>query len=851
MNTGPSQPEEVTENIEKVNWDKRSNVKWQELSENQWNDFWQHIHRKDIAAKMRKTENPQDPNDPSYGEPPTIRDLISKETPEDIMDWVKLIDRAHQSVGLMSSTDKEGDRLRFFSHNGDIQPPKDHMGEQAFQFYEQSMEKYANGEIAPPFTRDKVQSLYDLFKKIEEDLTSSPKWQEFWDDIRENRRDSLISLSEEDHLKGRLTDLRRQYVNAFPDEHGITDEKVLNYHNISRDQIISEIYGEDGKENATEETLDYLVNGKIAELQQQMFSAYRFKMFNQTTFTDRLEGETDNQYKMREFRCQDFLQQVNKLMRTQGPDEIYKTLHDELGEKLTDEVEQAVNKAREQVQSGMGLNDVAMSIAEEIQRLRKSKEYEYLGEEGVKILDTLSNLRHDCINLQEAVDSAMQEAMESFLPQHGLGQSKRTIELAREAVEKIQQSKAYQSLSVIGPQVITNHFMSHDALTRLYKQATKMKAEYFYQHIPDDFEMLNSNKDGLKWVENLRSRRDIIKEMYTMVKNDETKFSKRSGIARFFGIKNSSKKHEVLSKLQKMYIDAFKQDLQGMPLELAQQRLQEMKTDPMFKPVASSTMKQLFSNRKEEMKTQMKECEKLVAKRASQQQTQSSTQDQETGTPYDKDHRKSQVFECANSMLDQLKDKLQNEFKGLNFDESKLETQPEIQIHYDDLEVMLRDPKQHTALIEQLIKMEDLQERNKMIEHLYMSSFDTQDEDANILNLFRLSDVKEDIIRGQLQDLYMDTLEQQWTQKAATLTNSEHQNGLSVEQVDQLYNEVIAPAYDTPILTFNVSDKAEKAIKQKLDAQVEKLQGLCKDRQDFQHVFDEKQESQRRSGSKM
>jgi len=806
--------------------DMRSKINWEELTTEEWNDYFRFEHTKTIEAEITKRgEGFREQVKQEFGPSPTIQEILGngKTLPTNTMDWIKTIGHAHKQAGLNLASEKEGDRLRYFSHNSHIQPPIEHFGAQALSIRDVTKNLYDEGILAPPWTREKVKGLHKRFQQISKDLTTDPEWEQYWNAFRANHEAQLMDLCANDYMKSELNMLRSEYVREHPNENGITDEKVLNASGIESKEAFLQAYKD---RRLKENDWPQVVNDKMADLQQQMLQAYRFKLFSKCTFLEREPDETDNQYMMREFRVQDFLQQLNKNMRKietgqSSVDDVYHDVQQQLDTKLQANADSAIKSAKTNVKNGMRLVNAIDILDKEIEKYRKSKEVEYLGQEGQDKLTQMTDYKNKLQSMEDRINSEIDKINDATLPGKKIDQN-HLIKIIKQSAIELTESVEAKALPEIGIDALRNSIASPDAIDNLYRMANTKRAENFYQFIQnDDLRQVNNAQVGLGWITNLRAKREVIQEMYDMVVKDNKTFKEPSGLAKFFGIKASPKKHKTLKHLQKLYLDTLQEDMSLLKQEdssnqnLINEKFANLENETIAKTVPPSTFGKVLSNAfsgfislfggktdKSKLKVRIQDIKAVVN---NPQSTEASSIDIERNDELKSDlekrthHRRQQTIDISDELVKQL--------ENLKDSLPELENEPEqvvIVINTEEkaqqceLTEMMNNPTQRTNLIEKINAIPDITERKVMIENLYNKTFSQQQGDI-VLNASSLND-RFTNMRTMMQDLYLQAIKEDWSAQAQQTLDKNPNRPLSQEEAEEIYEQCIIQEFNSDIL---------------------------------------------------
>jgi len=811
--------------------DMKSKINWTELSEEEWDDYFKFQHTKAVESEITKRgEGFREQVKQEYGPTPTIQSVLGndKTLPSSTMDWIKIIGQAHKHEGLNLNSEKEGDRLRYFSHNSHIQPPIEHFGAQALSIREVTQDLHDKGILAPPWTKDKVEGLHKRFQQISKDLTDNPEWTQHWTDFRSNNDAQIMDLCANDYMKSELNMLRSLYVKEHPTENGISDEKILKASGIeSKEAFLQEYKDTRLKENDWPQVVD----AKMADLQQQMLQAYRFKLFSKCTFLERGPEETDNQYMMREFRVQDFLQQLNKNMRKietgqSSVDNIYHEVQQQLSTKLQGNVDSSIKIAKTNVKDGMRLINAIAILDKEITKYGKSKEVSYLGQAGQDTLAQLSEYRDKLQAMENRINLEVEKINDATLPGKDIDQN-HLIALIKQSAKDLIESDEAKNLPEIGIDALRNSIASPDAVDNLYHMANTKRAEHFYQFIENnDLRQVNNPQVGLGWITNLRAKREVIQKMYDMVLADNTNFKKPSGAAKFFGIETSSKKQKTLKTLQKLYLDTLQEDMSLLKQEdqnnqsIIDEKFSNLENETIAKTTPPSTFGGVLSNAfsgvikffggktdKSELKNKIQHIQTVVN---NPQSIDASSVDMDIeGLDMEQriHHRRRQTIDISDELVKQL-EQLQTDLPDINTDPEQvvIVINTEEKVQQCELTEMMNDPNQRASLIEKINSIADIPERKVMIENLYSKTFSQQQGDI-VLKSSGLND-RFTNIRTTMQDLYLQTIREDWSaQVQQTLDGNAHQS-LSQEEAEEIYEQCVIQEFNSEIL--NPSTQAQQ-----------------------------------------
>lgn len=828
-----------------TDWEKakKAGVDWGSLTTEDWIDFLDYEHTAFVKAQMSKPNADQNPY--TYEDQRvTMEDIIGKgkTKPTTIFDYIKLISHIHKKTGLMTQTSKEGDRLRFFSHNSELQPPPNVLGPRALSWRKKAKDIHAKGIAAPPWTIEKVNALYTQFDQLSRDLTESPEWAEYWSDfrLREEQSGQLKSLCQEDYIKSQLITLRKQYVDAHPDECGITDEKVMSAANTSREQMLQDYEKEVIKLGGWDKAYDK----QISDMQQQMLAAYRFKLFSSCEFVPKQPDETPNQHKMRQFRIQDFLQQLNKNMRKIESGEItvdkcYLNVKKQLEGKLDKDIATALENAKDSIRRGTDLDSVISNLESEITRAQQSKEAVFLGEAGQEKIIELKEYQQKLIGFRDLVNKEMETISQAFLPTTDKSQSSVIKRQIADSAQRIIESDEFSALPEIGSYALENAIQGPAAIDKLYESGIKVRTDHFYNRfIPDEVDTLLSASDGIQWIENLRTRREVIEKLYSQVKEDNENFKKPNRAARFFGVKASSKKNEVLKKLQTAYMDTLEEDMLELYRtnpKLAQEKISHIQNRDIGKAAPSNNFGKVLGNafsplvkffggktEKSNVKDRVSNINEKVKK------VKSVDKPQEDSHP-EMSHRRSVCENLSSEFLEELRTKLKEnpDIQKVHVDPpSSSEPGPEKTM--SEMIEMVADTNQHKSLLGEILKIKDPHERMGVASQLFSQTFATSQGDVMLTNLEL--DMRFQKLRNSLQDVYIDGIQETWKiaakEKLESAPEINGQQYLTREDADEIMNDIILPELDSEIMNMGTSQRLS-SIATELKFQKQQLFSMC------------------------
>lgn len=808
-------------------WKKeKKSVEWDTLSETEWNDYFSYLHatavEKQISLEKDISEKRRAEILNAAGKPKTIRDIIGKDKPSGIFDWIKIIRFAHERDGLQLTSAKIGDRLRFFSHNGDIQPPMDHFGPIALSFKNAAKEMYDSGAISPPWEKDKVQKMYTRFSQLAKDLTQDPQWNAYWQDLKINHQEELKALVIDDHLDTQMHIFRRAFQEAHPEvTSNITDKRVLEHAGYSSVEAFKEEFRKSIEE--PENKWNEMIDNKISDLQQQMLQSYRFKLFSSCQYLQKLPNENDTAYKMREFRVQDFLQQLNKNMRSieasdkspkEAVEEVYEKVHQQLTDKLQNTIEHNIKTAKENIKTGTSLENAIATLDKELDKALKSKEVAFLGNEAQPNVDKLIRYKEKLEALQKLIDNNLNEIALAELPGQ---QSKREslINKIKAAAHNIAQSEELKALPEVGKVALMNTISSEDAIERIYNNANQKRAEHFYNTFvkTGKTDELGNKETGLGWIKSLRARRDVLQIMHEMALKDKETFKPRSGFAQFFGVKSTKQQQKALETMQDLYFEALHKDLRKMKEDgpqndgLVKAKIESLSNESIAKVTPSSNFGKVLGNAFNGLikffggKTdQSKRDAKIDGIRNSvlepRKEVDATSVEMDVTTPLEQTEHRERTQTISKELISELEQHFSLGSRGSEQEEVVIVIKAKPQ--KCELSRMMQDPGERQNLYGRLQTITDLDERKVMIERLYNETFDNSQGDLRLSS--QSLDNRYKNIRVMLQDLYLGAMQEDWQAQVKDLREQRDYQPLTEEEAMQIYQDCIMPEFNSQIL---------------------------------------------------
>lgn len=233
---------------------------------------------------------------------------------------------AHKAAGILTEASQAGERVRFFSKNGPKLAKISELGAGANQFIHDAIRYFANGTLSPPFSKDNISDIYKLYANIDKDLMGDP-----------NGTDAQKAQHQE------WQTFWQKQQQDYP-----------------------------------------ALNAQLTTVQQEILAAYRFKTLSLTTFKPNGAKSTQQD----EVRAQDFLQEINKKMRSQlSPADAYVDLLENFSKRFAHDLDSMVDRLGNAAKNKdwENFNQVFMQI-------QKDKCYQYLGPVAEKMLfSTLRN----------------------------------------------------------------------------------------------------------------------------------------------------------------------------------------------------------------------------------------------------------------------------------------------------------------------------------------------------------------------------------------------------------------------------------------------------------------------------
>lgn len=736
----------------------------------------------------------------------TIVDVIGKTKPKSLMDWFKIIRTCSKSI--LTSPDKVGDRLRFFSLNRFVQPAAQSLGTQGQIFMAEAREKYAdkteNG-LSPPLSERKVQKMYDLFDKLNQDLLNDPAWEPYW---RENREE-ILKQREKDIADSQVAKAKERFYTSYKDSLDVQDPP------LTQKQIMDSVEFKNSFKSTEEQIRNQLKlefedpeyqNAQIKELKDEVLTGYRFKVITKTNFLSDHSVE-DEPNKMALFRCQDFFQRINKFYRSKDASQCWADSEKALTEKGKSDIEGALSLLNLNIDEGVQVSGLIETIDKGIEKVKKTNTYEFLGpQKAASILKELNDTKTLLTEVQNGINLTESE----FLPNPQGDPCKRILDNLMQASVNIQtNSMAFKNIeSPIGKKLVEKFLSSQEAVDKQYNNAAEIRTRHFSNFLPNKVKSLvTDKKQGINWIPYPGARRSVIGKLMGVVKSDESKYGSRSAFAKFFGIKISDKQQNHLKVLQKEYFNTIKEEIKGMTKEAALDHLKQFKEDPLLKTISPSKFADLFSSKSRKLKTNVSDLIKVVGQLKSGETflpNQEVVSPKICGNLLEKAQRVSLDAheELSHVPIPRIKQPL----------DSVPKTQDPLQ--------MLQNKELHEGLIAQLKEEYSGNPRGLMEKTNELFSFAMEDpsmQGPSKIRGFKIdkkngfSDTQKSAM-GKLQDLYMEAMDEAWKQCArekAHIDGTQLPNKLSFEDKQDIYNDLFKHAQSSTIC-LNEAQKGKK-----------------------------------------
>lgn len=690
---------------------------------------------------------------------------------------------------MLSKTTLDTERLNLFSQDDLLVLPVEAFGNRAKLFQGMAQNEYETRKTwAPPISEQGIEQIYKTFDELDKDLTSEPEWDQFW---------------------------------------------ALHKSNLIKDGMT--------QENATQ---------RVEALQQQVLSAYRYQVINNTHFLKRRQRpkETDNEYQLREARCRTYLQQVNRLKVDKNAKQCYDGMKQSYTQKLTTEVEKAKTYYDTLLKQKRPLSDVVPMMDKKLQRFKSSQMFQYLGADGEAIYQSLDQKHLQYQAFLELVNNELNSIAAQFVPDTKEDVHDRVINLIGTAVDKITDSELYKQLDPeIAETVLKSHLTSVESIQRMYQGALEARTEYFRELVPEKFDTLISSKDqGFQWITYPRARREAITNIAQMILSGQIEYHKED------------QRLEHYTQCQQLFIAAVEEDIKIMQRDHAVKFVERIKDHEMLKaPSGLSTKERRQWNN--QVKEQLVKWKEMAAK-----------QRVAVGVPKPFDAHAHTGMDISVGLLQELektmslaKQDVRDRQVGLkppqqpevaqsdstvpqrfeepkdDVDEALMKAEQEVYFeseHYTmaDLENMMFDEKQHDKVSHFINNISDLDERLAKIEKLFNEAVKGVDDvhvAAKYSQLFRTNyNSNQSTAIRLLQTLYTDAVMEQAIQMAnhyADQDNTHHlPEGLSDEGKSEIYNEILGPALEHRIINASKLPVNEKGMRGKLKDLVKEIDSL-------------------------
>lgn len=686
---------------------------------------------------------------------------------------------------LLTDEDQVEKRMQLFNLEHTLSLPDDMLGQAAKNFQKVAQQKYElDGDWAPPLSQTMIDNLYVVYDQLDSDLTSEPQWEAFW------------------------TQYELQLKETFEPQQA---------------------------------------KAKVAQLQQEVLSAYRYKVIQSTHFLEKKQFESENEFQLREARSRYYLQSVNRLKGSHDKTLCYETLRQNASERLTNEIEKASKFYATQLKQGKPLPEMVALMDRKLARFSQSHLFEYLGEDAQILYQPLKEKHEQRKAFLNFINKELNDIAQHFLPSDSQDVHDRVINLIEKAVDNITQSEIYKGLDPkIAAQVLKSHLSSKESIQRVYQTALEARTDYYKTFLPNQFdELINNKKTGVQWIGYPRSRREVLGNIANIILSNDIQYD------------NATQQQDQYIACQRLYVAAITEDLKHMQRDQAIIFVEKIKSDPMLQAPQ-------FLGKK-----QKREWEKQRKEMLNQWHEMANKQSFAIGVPKIFDPKAHTGLDISVGLLQKLEqtiaplektesvDVLSNPSQSLSFQSSNSQPQrqsgspsekvlmtaeqeayfPSGQYSLADLENMLFDPEQHAKIIQILSDIDDLDERIVKIEALFDEAVKTVDDvhvSAKYSQLFRSSFHSNQSQAIQLlQSLYKKAVIEQTSHMAhhyaGTDVSRRLPDHLSDEGKSEIYQEICQPALEHRILNTDKLPIHERAMVNDIKEMMRQIDSLPDD----------------------
>lgn len=531
--------------------------------------------------------------------------------------------------------------------------------------------------------------------------------------------------------------------------------------------------------------------------------------------------------------------------------QIYEEMQGKYKEILTDEVSKQSDRIRKSVLDGKSMTDAVAEIDGELAKLMGTEPGMFLGETATnKILEPLQSLQSDYKEIYDSVNEQLQSIGSQFVPKKDKESSEIVQDLIAKATDNITQLEAFQRRPHVGQIALQRHILSEEAQASIKENAAKARTNYFAKHFTKntaegDFKakvdnLINSKKNGLKWIRFHPARREVISRLVSDINQGKHNFDKRNAFQKFFGVSLTDKQQTAIKALQKEFVHCLKIELaQCATNKEAVALLESVKDHELLKPVGKTS---LFEKKD---KSAQKEFNALlgVLKASKEGDKPSSLPILENyeGLESDKKEEFSYLTSPEFDVVDGLTSRLSIVLK----EEESLQraSQQSLQEHERKVQVNnLKDPNKHSLILDYINGIEDPKRRMGAIESLFAMAHNNslfEYHDRVHLQHKQYGPVQTKAIE-MLQDAYVEALRQEmfkqvWMCADGHFDPDVHQyrgsdfdfsaenlhplsfpKEMRSDHKSQIFKDLLGPAKGTPIMSCQTQDGRVDSLKAEL-----------------------------------
>lgn len=745
---------------------------WRTLSIENWNEFLRHHSPGQTDANSYGAESQDQPETPK--EPELIEIVLGeKRTPNNALDWLKIVSFVTRDDNLLVSPDSGRLRENIFELNENLELPADYLGIHAAEFITHAEAHYRQGEWAPPITAKLVINLYERFDLLDLDLTQQPGWETFWEMVVEK----------------------------------LKEQKIAN------------------------KALD--VEAEIALRKKQITAAYRAAVINRTHFVedDTVEEEdNDEEITLCDSRVKEYFHSINRYRISENAKVCFEKIREKYAKELHQNAIKTMMFVKSKLIAGGSLQKAVSFLESEVTRLESLSAYNFLAtEESIKLVAPIVELKRDYEEIIYLVDMHLKAIASQFIPSFDQDSNVRVLNLILQASDAIANSPAFERRSEVGKITLYKFMNSPEAITSCYQVALAARVEYFSQFLPFDLDKLKEDKKyGIQWIRYPRARREVLAKLYQEVMTNKIKYPSPPIYQRLLGVKITSAQRHALLDLQELYFQAYQEDMLVSDLEGAEKLLYAVEDDIMFNKLPKH---EITSEPCDYFKARAKILVDILEKKKQDtgELQKPSLYSIEMPPEYDVTNG---LYEELSQMIEHdkpAKDNKPSDSKGLLMDQPKtLET---VNI---PLEELLYNQFQHAKLKKRIEAIEDPNERIVEINHLFEHIVCPDNRHRKYKSLGRLFQHKFNATQKSaiaiLQDCYIQSVNEAWKAKACSyesgLTNGHLPYSLDITHKNQIFMEYMRNARKSKLINCDVHSGRVEQLHYKIHKMVETLNSI-------------------------